>query len=108
MMNITEFLQKYPGLFAVTIGVSLILFTVTVMSATIDRGAATVLNIGTLTSGSFYAWIGSLMFLYFVCYLLVNTNTLYNNYLFLLYIVLLTFIMIHGSIYLSLNQVHVP
>ena len=100
-------MQKEPGLFAVGLGILFIIVTATVMSYTIDRGAAIVLNTSMLTSGSFFALLFSLIVLYFVGRLLIGTSTLYNNYVFMMYIVLATFIMIQGSLYLSLNQVNV-
>jgi len=106
-MSIIELMQKEPGLFAVGLGILVIIVTVTVMSYTIDRGAAIILNTSMLTSGSFFALLFSLIVLYFVGRLLIGTSTLYNNYVFMMYIVLATFIMIQGSLYLSLNQVNV-
>jgi hypothetical protein len=106
-MSIIELMQNEPGLFAVGLGILIIIVTATVMSYTIDRGAAIVLNTSMLTSGSFFALLFSLIVLYFVGRLLIGSNTLYNNYVFMMYIVLVTFIMIQGSLYLSLNQVNV-
>jgi hypothetical protein len=106
--TMTDFILEHSGKFGIGVGVIILLLTVVVQSYTIDSGSATTLHTMTITSGYFYAWLASLGVLYLVGLFILRSNlTSENTYVMLLYFILLTFIMSHLSIYLSLNQVQV-
>jgi hypothetical protein len=103
----TDLILKNPGIFGVIIGSIMVVVTGFFQSFTMDSDTASQMQGSTYSSGFFYAWLGSLLVLYVGGYSLMNMPDMTNIYLYLLYIVLFTFIMTHTSIYLSLNQVRV-
>ena len=106
--SMTDFILEHSGKFGIGVGIIILVLTAVVQVYTIDSGSATTLNTMTITSGYFYAWLASLGVLYIVGLFILRSNvTSENTYVMLLYFILLTFIMSHASIYLSLNQVKV-
>lgn len=104
-MSVINYILDNPGPSWAMLGLLFIISTITIMGSTIDVGAVTILNTSILTSGSFHIWVASLLLLGLVILAMIYSRTVRNTNIFLLYIVLFSFIMTHFSIYQSLGNV---
>lgn len=106
-MNVVELIMNNPGISLIVLGMIPIVITSIVLSFTMDAGAAVVLKTQSFTSGYFWAWVLSIIFVYLVGLFITLSNTAINKYVFLYLMVLVSFMLSHIAIFINLNQINV-